>query len=374
MAVSKPPFKADVVGSLLRPAAIHEARARRAKGEVSEAALRAIEDLCVEDAVAMQKSVGLKVCSDGEFHRRHWFLDFLERIEGVEVHGGLPMKFHNEAGDIEFAPPRFEVRGRVRRKQELSVEDFRTLKAVADRNGLIAKQPIPSPMCIHFRGGRAAIDKAIYPDIEEFFHDLAQVYREEIAALYAAGCRYLQIDDTNLPFLCDPKLREHVRSIGENPDALPQLYVRMMNDAVRDKPPDMTICLHMCRGNHASSWVAEGGYDPVAAVVFGEMNVDGFFLEYDSPRAGGFEPLRHLNGGKVAVLGLVTTKKPQMESKDDLRRRIDEASKYVPLERLALSPQCGFASTITGNSLTADDQRRKLRLVVEVAEAVWGSA
>jgi 5-methyltetrahydropteroyltriglutamate--homocysteine methyltransferase len=229
-------------------------------------------------------------------------------------------------------------------------------------------------MCVHFRGGRAAIDPHVYPDIESFLDDLAAVYREEIAALYATGCRYLQIDDTNLPFLCDPKLREHVRRIGEDPDLLPRLYVRMMNEAIRDRAADMTICMHMCRGNHASSWVAEGGYDPIAALVFGEIDVDGFFLEYDTPRAGSFAPLRHLGPGKVAVLGLVTTKRPELESKDDLKRRIDEAARYVPYDRLALSPQCGFASTLAGNRLSADDQKRKLQLVVDTATEVWGSA
>jgi len=367
-----PPFKAEVVGSLLRPDAIHQARLRREQGELSAEALFEIESRCVEEAVALQKSVGLKVCSDGEFHRRHWFLDFLEKIDGVEVHGGLPMKFHNEKGDVEFAPPRFEVHGKVKRSRGLATEDFAALEPVARRHGLLPKQPIPSPMCVHFRGGRAAIDKTLYPDIEEFFADLTRVYRDEIAALHAAGCRYVQIDDTNLPFLCDPKLREHARKLGEEPNTLPQLYVRMMNETVRDKPADMTICLHMCRGNHASSWVAEGGYDPIAEVVFGEMNVDGFFLEYDSPRAGSFTPLRYLSGGKVAVLGLITTKKPQLESKEDLKRRIDEAAKYVPIERLALSPQCGFASTIAGNSLSADDQKRKLQLVVQTANDIWG--
>jgi 5-methyltetrahydropteroyltriglutamate--homocysteine methyltransferase len=369
----EPPFKADVVGSLLRPAAIHEARARRERGEISVDDLRRIETSCVEEAVAMQEEVGLRVCTDGEFHRRHWFLDFLERIDGVEVHGGLPMKFHNERGEVEFAPPRFEVHAKLRRRSGLAVDEFQALKPVAERRGLTPKQPIPSPMCVHFRGGRAAIDKAIYPDIEEFFADLAAIYREEIAALYAAGCRYLQIDDTNLPFLCDPTLREHIRKIGEDPEDLPRLYVRMMNDSLRGRPDDMTICLHMCRGNHASSWVAEGGYDPIAALVFGEMNVDGFFLEYDSARAGSFEPLRYLGGGKVAVLGLVTTKKPQLEFTGELERRIEEATKFVPLERLALSPQCGFASTIVGNQLTVDDQKRKLQLVVETARKVWGA-
>jgi 5-methyltetrahydropteroyltriglutamate--homocysteine methyltransferase len=369
-----PPFKADIVGSLLRPRAIHDARAAQQQGRISIAQLHEVESQCVDEAVAMQQRVGLRVCTDGEFRRRHWFLDFLEKIEGVEVHGGLPMKFHNERGDVEFAPPRFEVHARVRRPRGLSVDDFRALKPVADRYGLIAKQPIPSPMCVHFRGGRAAIDKAVYPDVEAFFSDLAQVYREEIRDLHAAGCRYLQIDDTNLPFLCDPALRDHVRKIGEDPDTLPALYVRMMNDALRGRPDDMTVCVHMCRGNHASSWVAEGGYDPIAEIVFGEMKVDGFFLEYDSPRAGGFAPLRHLTGNKVAVLGLVTTKKPDMESKDALKRRIDEAAKHVPMERLALSPQCGFASTLAGNRLTIDDEERKLRLVVETAQEVWGTA
>jgi 5-methyltetrahydropteroyltriglutamate--homocysteine methyltransferase len=374
MRTAIPPFKADVVGSLLRPEEIHDARARHQQGGLSADALWQIEAKCVEDAVAMQKAVGLKVCSDGEFHRRHWFLDFLERIEGVEVHGGLPMKFHNEQGDVEFAPPRFEVHKKVKRRGGLSVDDFKVLKPVAEHHGLMPKQPVPSPMCVHFRGGRKAIDPAVYPDIDEFFDDLAQVYREEIRDLFAAGCRYLQIDDTNLPFLCDPALREHVRRIGEDPDALPALYVRMMNDALREKPADMTVCMHLCRGNHASSWVAEGGYDPVAEVVFGETNVDGFFLEYDSPRAGTFEPLRHLGRNKVAVLGLVTTKKPVLESKDELKRRIEEATQYVPLERLALSPQCGFASTIIGNRLSIDDEKRKLQLVVETAREVWGSA
>ncbi len=370
--IQKLPFKAEVIGSLLRPAAIHAAREKQQSGKLSAAEMRRIEDECVAEAVALQRDVGLAVCTDGEFHRRHWFLDFLERIDGVEVHGGLPIKFHTEQGEVEFAPPRFEVHSRVKRNRPLAVDDFRSLKPIADRNGLTPKQPIPSPMCVHFRGGRAAIDPAIYPDIEDFFGDLTRVYQEEVAALYAAGCRYLQIDDTNLPFLCDPALRDNVRKIGEDPDTLPQLYVRLMNDALRGKPADMMVGVHMCRGNHASSWIAEGGYDPIAEIVFGEMNVDAFFLEYDSPRAGSFAPLRYLTGRKVAVLGLVTTKKPQLESNDELKRRIGEAAKYLPLERLSLSPQCGFASTIAGNALSQDDQRRKLELVVRTAREVWG--
>jgi methionine synthase II (cobalamin-independent) len=369
-----PPFKADVVGSLLRPPAIFEARAERESGALSVEELRRIESAAVEDAVGLQKSAGLKVCTDGEFHRRHWFLDFLEKIDGVEVHGGLAVKFHNEQGDIEFSPPRFEVHGRMKRSRGLAVDDFNDLKAVAARQGLMPKQAIPSPTLVHMRGGRAAIDKAIYPDIDAFLADLVEVYRAEIRALYEAGCRHLQIDETNLPFLCDPKLRDTVRKIGEDPAKLPALYARLLNDVLKGKPADLTICMHMCRGNHESAWVAEGGYDPVAELVFGGIDLDGFFLEYDSPRAGSFAPLRYLRPGKVAVLGLITTKKPQLESKDELKRRIDEAARYVPLDRLALSPQCGFASTIGGNKLTVDDEKRKLALVVEVAGEVWGTA
>jgi 5-methyltetrahydropteroyltriglutamate--homocysteine methyltransferase len=372
--VAKPPFKADIVGSLLRPDAIHAARQQRERGAISAEELWNVEARCVADAVALQREAGLKVCTDGEFHRRHWFLDFLEKIDGVTLAGGLPSKFHNEAGEIEFAPPRFEVTGKLGRSRRLAVDDFAALRPVAEQFGLTAKQAIPSPTIIHFRGGRAAIDRNAYPGIEGFYEDLARVYREEIAELYANGCRYLQIDETNLPFLCDPSLRDNVRKIGEDPDKLPRIYAGLFNAALRDRPADLTVCMHLCRGNHESSWVAEGGYDPVAEVMLGEIEVDGFFLEYDSPRAGSFAPLRYLSGDKVAVLGLVTTKKAQLETKDELKRRVEEAAKIVPLERLALSPQCGFASTIRGNALSVDDEKRKLALVVETAAEVWGTA
>lgn len=374
MATAKPPFKADVVGSLLRPQAIHDARTKRQSGQLAAEALWDIETAAVKEAVALQKAAGLKVCTDGEFHRRHWFMDFLEKIEGVRMSGGMKTRFHNEQGDIEYAPPRFEVHGRLKRTKSLAVDDFKSLLPIASAAGLMPKQPIPSPTIVHFRGGRAAIDKGVYADLEPFLADLIQVYREEIAGLYAAGCRYLQIDETNLPFLCDPKLREDTRRIGEDPDVLPKLYVRVLNDVLVGKPADMTVCIHMCRGNHESSWMADGGYDPIAEQVFSQVKVDGFFLEYDSPRAGTFAPLRYLGKDKVAVLGLITTKKPAMESKDQIKRRIDEAAKIVPLERLALSPQCGFASTIGGNKLSVDDERRKLELVVETAREVWGTA
>ena len=369
-----PPFKAEVVGSLLRPAAIHAARNGREQGKVSTEDLWKVEVQAVEDAVAMQRSAGLKVCTDGEMHRRHWFMDFIERIDGVGFEGGLPTKFHNESGPIEFAPPRVVINGKLKRSKSLASQDFAALKPIADRAGLIAKQPIPSPTILHFRGGRGAVDRTAYPDMDGFFHDLAQVYREEIAALYQAGCRYIQIDETNLPFLCDPAMRKNVSLIGEDPDKLPATYVKLLNECLRDVPGDMTIGMHMCRGNHASSWVAEGGYDPVAELAFSAINVDALFLEYDSPRAGSFAPLKYLGKDKVAVLGLITTKKGQLESKDDIKRRIEEAARLVPLERLALSPQCGFASTIQGNALSADDQRRKLELIVEVADDVWGNA
>ena len=374
MSRTKPPFRADVVGSLLRPASILEARERRDRGDIASEVLWAVEKSGVEDAVALQKEAGLKVCTDGEFHRRHWFLDFLEKIDGVKTSGGLPTKFHNEKGDIEFSPPRFEVHGKLKRSRALAVDDFKALKPIAEKHGLMPKQPIPSPTLVHFRGGRAAIDSKIYSDIEEFFADLSAVYREEIAALYAAGCRYIQIDETNLPFLCDPKQRDSARARGEDPDKLPALYVGLINSIVRGRPDDLTVCMHMCRGNHESSWVAEGGYDSVAEVVFGDTDIDSFFLEYDTPRAGTFAPLRYMSGNKVAVLGLVTTKKGELETMDDLKLRIAEASLVLPLDRLALSPQCGFASTILGNALTVDDERRKLELVVETAREVWGTA
>ncbi len=367
-----PPFKADVVGSLLRPQAILDARARHSKGEITRDELWNIERERIGEAVALQKGVGLRVCTDGEFHRRHWFMDFVERIEGVAFEGGLKTTFQTDDGAIEFAPPRVVTKRKLKRVRPLALDEFNDLAPIAKAAGLVAKQVMPSPTLLHFRSGRAGVDMKAYPDMAEYFSDLARVYREEIAALYAAGCRYVQIDETNFPFLCDPKLRDHARSIGEDPDTIQLTYAKLLNDVTRDRPADLRISMHMCRGNHESAWVASGGYEPVAEVAFGQIDVDAFFLEYDTERAGGFEPLRHLSGNKVAVLGLVTSKKPALESKDALKRRIEEAAKFVPLERLALSPQCGFASTIGGNKLTVDDEKRKLELVVEVAREVWG--
>jgi 5-methyltetrahydropteroyltriglutamate--homocysteine methyltransferase len=368
---AKGPFKADVVGSLLRPPEIHEARARLREGRIGPEELRRIESSCVREAVSLQKSVGLQMCTDGEFHRRHWFIDFIERIDGVEISGSLAARFHNAAGDADWAPPRIEVPGRLGRSRPLAVDDFKDLLPYARAAGLVAKQAIPSPTILHFRGGRAAISRTAYPDIDEFFADLARIYRAEIDALYDAGCRYIQIDEVNFAFLCDPALRQQVIALGENPDKLPHTYAALLNDMLSDRPADLLVALHVCRGNHASAWVAEGDYDPVAEILFGGIDVDVLFVEYDSPRAGTFRPLRYLTRGKTAVLGLVTTKIPVLEPKDELKRRIDEAARFAPLEQLALSPQCGFASTIVGNALTSEDQKRKLALVVETAQEVW---
>jgi 5-methyltetrahydropteroyltriglutamate--homocysteine methyltransferase len=373
MPTPTPPFKADTVGSLLRPTRLLDARAQQQAGTLSAEALREIEDEEIARAVALHKEVGLQVCTDGDFRRRHWFMDFIERIDGLRFGQPLPVRFKSADGSVEFSPPSMELHARLKRTQSLTKDDFARLLPVAEKAGLVPKQCIPSPTLLHFRSTRSRMHSAVYPDVDVLYDDIAQVYREEIAALYASGCRYLQIDETNLPgHLSDPALRERASAEGEDPDDLVRRYAKLINDSVRDAPDDMTVCVHMCRGNHAGGWFAEGGYDPVAEVCFKEIDVDGFFLEYDTPRAGSFAPLKHLAKGKIAVLGLVTTKSPKLESKDELRRRIDEATRYAPLDALALSPQCGFASTIEGNPLTPDDQKRKLALVVETARDVWG--
>jgi 5-methyltetrahydropteroyltriglutamate--homocysteine methyltransferase len=373
MSTRTPPFKADHVGSLLRPKRLLEARAGVQSGNVPPEALREIEDAEIRRAVALQKEVGLKLCTDGDFRRRHWFMDFIERIDGIRFGAPMPVRFKSADGSVEFSPPQMELYAPLKRTQSLTGNDFPLLKPIADAAGLVAKSTIPSPTLLHFRSTRSRQHSAIYPDVERLYDDIARVYREEIAGLYASGCRYLQIDETNLPgHLSDPGLRARAKAEGENPDALVERYAQLINDSLRDVPDDMTVCVHMCRGNHAGGWFAEGGYDPVAEISFSRIDVDGFFLEYDTPRAGSFAPLKHLAAGKIAVLGLVTTKSPKLESKDELKRRIDEATKIVPLERLALSPQCGFASTIEGNPLTEDDEKRKLALIVEVAHDVWG--
>jgi 5-methyltetrahydropteroyltriglutamate--homocysteine methyltransferase len=369
--VTKPPFRADHVGSLLRPPELLQARDQREKGIISVKELRSTEDRCICDVVKLQEDIGLHGITDGEYRRSLWHADFLSRIEGVVVKEGIVPGAGRDfqGGDgVQRSPTRFETAGKLRRRSGLEVENFKFLQSVV---GQTAKLSIPSPSLLHFRGGRAAVNQQAYPDMAEFFADLARVYREEIAALGAAGCTYLQIDDTNLAYLCDPKMRDSARKIGEDPDKLPALYAGLINDCIRDRPAAMTVCTHLCRGNFASAWVAEGGYDPVAEVLFNELEVDGYFLEFDSPRAGNFAPLRYLPPHKRLNLGLVTTKTGALEKADDLKHRIDDAGKIVPLEQLGISPQCGFSSTVLGNKLSLQEQIAKLNLIVEVAKDVW---
>jgi 5-methyltetrahydropteroyltriglutamate--homocysteine methyltransferase len=369
--VTKPPFRADHVGSLLRPPELLQARDLREKGIISVKELRSTEDRCICDVVKLQEDIGLHGITDGEYRRSLWHADFLSRIEGVVVKEGIvPGAGRDFQGgdDVQRSPTRFETAGKLRRRSGLEVQNFKFLQSVV---GQTAKLSIPSPSLLHFRGGRAAVNQQAYPDMAEFFADLARVYREEIAALGAAGCTYLQIDDTNLAYLCDPKMRDSARKIGEDPDKLPALYAGLINDCIRDRPAAMTVCTHLCRGNFASAWVAEGGYDPVAEVLFNELEVDGYFLEFDSPRAGNFAPLRYLPPHKRLNLGLVTTKTGALEKADDLKHRIDDAGKIVPLEQLGISPQCGFSSTVLGNKLSLQEQIAKLKLIVEVAKDVW---
>jgi 5-methyltetrahydropteroyltriglutamate--homocysteine methyltransferase len=366
----KPPFRADHVGSLIRPQALIDAREKRATGELEPQALAAVQQDAIREVVKMQEDLGLKSITDGEYNRGTWQTDFLVRFSNVgQVASRFPTTFHTETGDREGKPHMVQVTGKLARPAPIFVEDFRFLKSVTRRTPKIT---IPSPSIMHFRGGREAISQEAYPDMAEFYEDLARVYREEVADLAGAGCRYLQIDEVNFAYLCDPKLRAQVQTnIGEDPDQLAHTYARLINAVVQDRPADMTVCMHLCRGNFAGAWVAEGGYDPVAELLFNEIGVDGYFMEYDTERAGGFEPLRFLPRGKTVVLGLVTTKKGSIESKDELKRRIDEAARFAPIEQLALSPQCGFSSGIGGQAMSVEEEMAKLRLVVETAAEVW---
>jgi 5-methyltetrahydropteroyltriglutamate--homocysteine methyltransferase len=370
----KAPFRANHVGSLLRPRDLLQAREKHEKGEISAAALRDVEDRCIRDAVKMQEDIGMPGITDGEFRRTLWHADFLRQIEGVKVVEGLlpesARHFQNPDADVQRSPTQFVVTGKLRHARGIEVENFKFLASVTRQT---AKQCIPSPSLVHFRTGRGGVDKVTYPDMGEFFADLAAVYREEIAQLGAAGCTYLEIDDVNFAYLCDPKMREGVKKIGEDPDRLPSLYANLINECIKDRPANMSVCTHLCRGNFRSAWVAEGGYDPVAEVLFNELKVDGYFLEFDTPRAGNFAPLRYLPQDKKLVLGLITTKSGELEKADDVKRRVEEASKLVPLDQLGISPQCGFSSTVLGNKLTVAEQIAKLELVVKVAREVWGT-
>jgi 5-methyltetrahydropteroyltriglutamate--homocysteine methyltransferase len=371
--VSGPPFRADHVGSLLRPAGLLQAREDHRAGRIAAAELRRAEDLAIGDAARMQAEIGLRGVTDGEFRRGSWHMDFLYRIGGVSrIDQTMRLQFRNEAGTIEAALGAFRIGGKLSLTETIFGEDFAFLKSVAPA-GTTAKLTIPSPSMLHYRGGRAAIDRAAYPDMEAFWQDLASVYADEIRRLHALGCTYLQLDDTSLAYLNDPAQRAHVNAIGGDGDKQHLTNIRVINAALAGRPAGMTITTHMCRGNFRSSWMAEGGYDHVAEALFGELAADGFFLEYDDARSGGFAPLRFVpKGEKRVVLGLVTSKRAALEAKDELKRRIEEAARYVPLDQLCLSPQCGFSSTVDGNALTLEEQAAKLRLVVETAREVWG--
>lgn len=367
-----PPFRADHVGSLLRPPGLLRAREDHAEGRIDDAGLREAEDAAIREAVKLQREVGLLSATDGEFRRASWHMDFIYGLGGVErAHDNMKVRFRNAEGEIEFTPAALRVAERISLRETIFGEDFRFLRETVGE-GVTPKLTIPSPSMVHYRGGRAAISEEVYPDLDGFWDDLTAAYAAEVRALGELGCTYLQFDDTSLAYLNDPRQREHVASLGGDAEHQHETYVRNINRALAGRPEGMSVTTHMCRGNFRSSWVAEGGYDFVAEVLFNELEVDGFFLEYDDARSGGFEPLRFVPDGKVVVLGLVTTKRGELEHRDELLRRIEEASRFVPLERICLSPQCGFSSTVEGNALTREEQVEKLRLIVEVAAEVWG--
>jgi 5-methyltetrahydropteroyltriglutamate--homocysteine methyltransferase len=369
MSKINPPFRADHVGSLLRPKALHEARQRYQADEISKDELHEVEDHHIREVIKKQEAVGLRSITDGEFRRTFFHIDFLERLEGVTVSGGIEVKFTGKKGEVNFAPPRLTVSGKLRHVEDIQKADFEFLKSVTSQT---PKVTIPSPTMVHFRGGRKAIDIEAYPDLDDFFEDLAQCYRDEIDSLYQAGCRYIQMDDTNLAYLCDPKLREGAKQRGDDPNELPRTYAELINAVIDGRPEDLTVAVHLCRGNFRSAWVAEGSYEPVAEVLFNELNVDAYFLEYDDERSGDFAPLRFVPDNKTVVLGLVTTKIGDLESGQDLIQRVQEARRYVSLDNLCLSPQCGFSSTVHGNEISEDEQWAKLELVVNTAREIWG--
>jgi len=365
-----PPFRADHVGSFLRPKFLLDAREQFRTGAIDATKLRAVEDEAIRGIVKFQEDLGLRGVTDGEFRRTYFHIDFLTQLEGVQTKGGIHVKFHSAKGEVDFEPPVMHVTGKVRHTKPIQRADFQFLKSVTSRT---PKVTIPSPTMLHFRGGRGAISQDAYPDLEQFYADVAAGYADELQSLGAAGCTYVQLDDTNLAYLCDEKMREGARQRGDDPDELPRRYAKLINAAIADRPAGMTVCVHLCRGNFKSAWAAEGGYEPVAEVLFNELAVDGYFLEYDDARSGDFAPLRYVPKGKTVVLGLVSTKIGQLESKDALKRRIDEAAKFAPIEQMCVSPQCGFSSTVHGNEIAVESQASKLRLVVETAREVWGA-
>jgi 5-methyltetrahydropteroyltriglutamate--homocysteine methyltransferase len=364
---TRPPFRADHVGSLLRTAPLKEARAKAQSGAITATQLKEVEDREIDRVIKKQEEVGLKAVTDGEFRRAFWNYDFLGELDGVEAYlGERKIKFEG----VNPKPMMLRVTGKLGTFTGHPMLDH--FKFVKEHTRVVPKMTIPSPSSLHFRYGRDAVPESIYPDMSEFYRDLGQTYRKAVRAFADAGCRYLQLDEVNFTYLCDPKLREQVANRGDDPEKLPLIYADMINAAISDIPSDMTIAMHLCRGNFQSTFVASGGYEPVAEILFNTINVHGYFMEYDSDRAGGFEPLRFVPEGKTVVLGLVTSKSGRLESKDELKRRIDQAAKFIPLDQLCLSPQCGFASTEEGNILAEDEQWAKLRMIVELADEVWG--
>ncbi len=368
---NSPPFRADHVGSFLRPSYLLDAREQFFAGKsISAEQLRAVEDRAITEILKFQQDLGLHSVTDGEFRRTYFHIDFLEQLGGVKT--DIPVTIRRPDGSEELAPPVIRVIDKVRHVKDIQRADFEYLKSQVAA-GFTPKVTIPSPTMLHFRGGRAGISREAYPELDPvFYDDVAKAYGEELRSLFDAGCRYVQMDDTNLAYLCDEKMREAARQRGDDPNELPHRYAQFINKVVAHKPAGMTLAMHLCRGNFKSTHAAAGNYEPVAEALLSEMQLDAFFMEYDDERSGDFRPLRYLTAGKIVVLGLVTTKFGQMENKDALKRRIDEASKYAPLDQLCLSPQCGFSSTVHGNNIAVEDQRNKLRLVVEVAQEVWG--
>jgi 5-methyltetrahydropteroyltriglutamate--homocysteine methyltransferase len=366
-----PPFRADHVGSLLRPPELLQAREDFAQGRISADELRTSEDDAIREAVRMQEEIGLQSATDGEFRRASWHMDFIYQLDGIDpADDQIKVEFHNEQGDIEFTTAALSVHDRIGLSKTIFGDAFETLRSMTI--SATPKLTIPSPSMVHYRGGQAAIDEDVYPDVEAFWSDLVAAYREEVRRLGELGCTYLQFDDTSLAYLNDPKQREYIASVGGDAEHQHVHYIRHINEALAERPEGMSVTTHMCRGNFRSSWVAEGSYEFVAEALFNELDVDGFFMEYDDARSGGFEPLRLVPPGKMVVLGLVTTKRGDLEDKDDLKRRVEEASRYVPLEQLCLSPQCGFSSTVEGNLVSREQQAAKLRRIVETAEEIWG--
>jgi 5-methyltetrahydropteroyltriglutamate--homocysteine methyltransferase len=369
-----PPFRADHVGSLLRPPEVTRARAEFKAGRIDTDSLRRIEDEAIRGVIELQRQAGLQTVTDGEFRRTSWHMDFIYSLAGIEQVPGekIHVQFRSADGEYDYAPPAMRVSDRVKLPDTIFADAFAFLRDNAGP-GQTPKLTIPSPSMVHYRGGNSSIDESVYPDIDAFWHDLTTAYGDQLRGVYGLGCRYLQLDDTSLAYINDPAQRAHIEQIGGDPDHLHEQYIANINQALAAKPDDLVVTTHLCRGNNQSMWAAEGGYDFVAEALFGDLNVNGYFLEFDDERSGGFAPLRFVPAGKLVVLGLVTTKRPQLEDRDLLKRRIDEASKFVDLEQLCLSPQCGFSSTEEGNKLTIDEQRAKLELIVEVAREVWGS-